>query len=236
MICSRQLLDVLPDRRPRLRVEPDGRLVEEQHPRRVHQPACDLQAALHAAGEVLHLVATALPQADHLEHLPHPRLDRVAWDAVELGVEAEVELRREVGVERRVLEHEADVAADLRPLAHDVVAGDPRLAARRGDEGAEDLDGGRLAGPVRAEEPEGLASSTVRSTPSTASDLESAGPDPPPAYPKWNRPRPPPLACSSMPTNRPDPRRALRGAVEDPEVRELGGRGPRERWCRSARG
>src|SRR5690606_4175653 len=93
----------------------------------------------------------------HLEHLPHPRLDRVAWDAVELGVEAEVELRREVGVERRVLEHEADVAADLRPLAHDVVAGDPRLATRRGDEGAEDLDGGRLAGPVRAEEAEGLA-------------------------------------------------------------------------------
>ena len=38
---------------PRLRVEPDRGLVQEQHPGRVQQAAGDLQPALHAAGERL---------------------------------------------------------------------------------------------------------------------------------------------------------------------------------------
>src|SRR5581483_6795155 len=45
-----QLVDVGPDGYPRLRIEPDRRLVEEQHARSVQQAAGDLQPALHAAG------------------------------------------------------------------------------------------------------------------------------------------------------------------------------------------
>ena len=77
--------------------------------------------------------------------------------AVELGVEPQVLLGGEVGVERRVLEHEADVAAHLSPLRHDVVTGDGRVPAGRVDEGAEDADGGRFPGAVGPEEPERLA-------------------------------------------------------------------------------
>ncbi len=77
--------------------------------------------------------------------------------AVELAVEAQVARGREVRVERRVLEDEADVAAHRRALAHDVEARDARLALARVRERAEDLDRGRLARAVRPQEAERLA-------------------------------------------------------------------------------
>ncbi len=66
-----ELADVAPDRAAGLRVEADRRLVEEQHPRGVQQATSDLQAALHAAREVVDEAVAALPQADHLHHLLH---------------------------------------------------------------------------------------------------------------------------------------------------------------------
>ena len=68
----------------------------------------------------------ALPQADHLEHLVHARRHERRLDAVELGVQAQVLLGAQVAVERLVLEHEADVAADVVALA------DRRRGRRRG--------------------------------------------------------------------------------------------------------
>ena len=57
-----------------------------------------------------------------------------AVDAVQLGVQAEVLRRGELAVERRVLEHEADVPADVVAFADDVEAahtgGARRWAAR----------------------------------------------------------------------------------------------------------
>ena len=50
--------------------------------------------------------------------------DQVRLHAVELGVQPEVLRGGQVAVERRVLEHQADVAPDVVALAHDVVAGD----------------------------------------------------------------------------------------------------------------
>ena len=58
--------------------------------------------------------------------------DERGVDAVELGVQAQVLLGGRVAVERRVLEDEADVATDVVAIAHDVVAGDARAAARSG--------------------------------------------------------------------------------------------------------
>ena len=152
-----QLVDVVPDARPGLRVEADRRLVEEQHPRRVHQAAGDLEAPPHPAGERLHPVGPALPEPDHLEHLAHPVGHPRLGHAVQLGVEAQVLLGGEVGVEGRVLEHQPDVAADVGALADDVVAGDAGRAGGRLGQRAQHLDRGRLAGAVGPEEPEDLA-------------------------------------------------------------------------------
>ena len=71
-------------------------------------------------------------------------------------MEAQVLLGGQVGIERGVLEHEADVAAHGVPFGDHVVPGHDGAAGRRPHQGAEDADGGRLAGAVRPEEPERL--------------------------------------------------------------------------------
>jgi hypothetical protein len=60
-------------------------------------------------------------------------------------------------VERRLLECDADPAADLRRLRLDVEAGHARAPARRPQERHEHAHGGRLAGAVGAEEAVDLA-------------------------------------------------------------------------------
>src|SRR6266511_2454104 len=57
-----QLVQVGPDLAAGLRVEPDGGLVQEQHPWGVEQAARDLQAALHPAREGAHLAAAPLTE------------------------------------------------------------------------------------------------------------------------------------------------------------------------------
>ena len=152
-----QRSDVAPDRAAGLGVEADGRLVEEQHARRVHEAAGDLQAPLHAAGERQHRLVAPVGQVDHLEHLVHPGRDGAAVDAVQLGVQAEVLRRGELAVERRVLEHEADVPADVVALADDVEAAHPGGAGGGPRQRAEHVDRRALAGAVGAEEAEDLA-------------------------------------------------------------------------------
>src|SRR4029079_8712529 len=144
-----------------LRVETDGRLVEEQHPRGVQQPTRDLEAPGHPAREGGDAARAPIPQLHHLEDVLEALLGRVARHAVQLRVEPEVLLRREVLVERRVLEDQADVPADVGRAAHDVEPGDRRAAAGRPEQRAQDVDGGRLAGAVRPEEPERLSGSDL---------------------------------------------------------------------------
>jgi hypothetical protein len=119
----------------------------------------DLQSSPHPAGE-------RRDRADHGQHLLHPRRDQRALDAVELSVQAQVLGRAQVSVEGRVLEDEADVAADVVALGGDVEAGDARAPAGGTREGAEDVDRGGLPGTVGAEEAEHLA----------AADLEAHAP------------------------------------------------------------
>ena len=119
LLALLQLADVAPDRAARLRVEADRRLVEEQHARRVQQPARDLQPPAHAAGEGRRRGASRRSHRPTISSTCCIRARRRArdCDAVELGVQAQVLLGGQVAVERRVLEDEADVAAHVVALA-----------------------------------------------------------------------------------------------------------------------
>ena len=66
-------LDALEDRVAALRVDADGRLVEDQQRRPVQQADADVQPALHAAGVLLGLVLGPVGQADDVEHLVDAR-------------------------------------------------------------------------------------------------------------------------------------------------------------------
>src|SRR5580704_15560560 len=161
VLAPLQLVDVLPDRDPGLRVQAHGGLVQEQHPRRVQQAAGDLQPALHPTRVGGHHAAAALPEPDHLQHLAHPRPERRLGHAVQVGVEAQVLLPGQVVVQGGVLEHQADVAAHGVPFLCDIVARHPGGTRGGIRQGAQDLDRGGLAGAVRAEKPERLPGSDL---------------------------------------------------------------------------
>src|SRR6201984_1403723 len=72
-------------------------------------------------------------------------------------VEAQVLLAGQVVVQGGVLEHQADIAPHGVALPDHVMTGDPGGTRGRVRQGAQDLDGGGLARPVRAEEAEGLS-------------------------------------------------------------------------------
>src|SRR5260370_8508033 len=72
----------IPHRAARLRIEPGGRLVEEQNRRIVHQRAPDLQSLNHAAGKTIDLFIGPIDQPEPFEQLsssplplllPHPQ-------------------------------------------------------------------------------------------------------------------------------------------------------------------
>src|SRR5438270_54108 len=138
-------------------VESSGRIIAEDHAARVEETARDLETPLHPSGEALHAAAPALPQPDHVEHLAQAVAELALRYAVELGVESQVLLGREVVVERRVLEHEANLAAHVCAASQDVEAGNGGAPRRRLHQRAQHGDRGRLPGTVRAEEAVRLA-------------------------------------------------------------------------------
>src|SRR6266498_4052256 len=152
-----QLVQVGPDLAAGLRVEPDGGLVQEQHPWGVEQAARDLQAALHPAREGAHLAAAPLTEPDQVQDLVQAGGHGVARDPVQLGVEAQVLLGGEVVVQGGVLEDQADAPPHLGLALDHVEAGHAGAPRARPQQRAQHRDGGRLAGAVGPQEPEGLA-------------------------------------------------------------------------------
>ena len=155
------------------RVDPDRRLVEEEHRGVVEQAAGDVEALPHAAGVPLDALFLTALQPDHLEQLVDPRPLALRVDAVELGEVAQVVERREPLVQPAVA---AEDVPD--PLAHpvrvvdDVASEDERLPRRRDQQRDQHLDRRRLAGAVRPEQPEELALLDLEADAADGLDLE----------------------------------------------------------------
>ena len=81
-----QPVDQRPQLLAHLRVEADGRLVEQHEPRAVDQRAADQQPAAHAARELVDLRVAAVGEVGDLQHALDRRLRaRRAGDAVEVA-------------------------------------------------------------------------------------------------------------------------------------------------------
>jgi hypothetical protein len=157
VLASAQVGQVLPDASSGLRVEAEGRLVEEEHARVVQQPSSDLEPAFHATRERSDAFPAAIPQLHQGQHLADPLLSDTARNAVRVPVEPQVLLRAQGLVERRLLEDQSDGAADVVPVSDDVEAVDRGTSRRRPEQRAQHADRGRLAGPVRPQEAEDIA-------------------------------------------------------------------------------
>ena len=144
-----------PDRVPHLGagswVEPGGRLVEEDERRLRDEARREVEAATHAAGEVLQRALRGIGQAELFEQLGRFGPRRFGAEAVQAREEVEVLARAQRLVDRGVLPGHADELAHDMRLAHHVMPEDACAAAIGAEQCREHADGGRLAGAVRPE-------------------------------------------------------------------------------------
>jgi hypothetical protein len=116
-----------------------------------------VEAPLHAAGVGADRPAQRVADVHQLGEVHEALIDLVVGEPVQPALEAQQLVARLLGVERRLLERDADVQTHLAGVGGDVVTGDG-CAARRGcQEGAEHPDGGGLPGAVGTEEAVDLA-------------------------------------------------------------------------------
>ncbi len=128
-LLAQQLVEDPPEVAARDGIDAVGRLVQEQHPRRVDQRAGQAELLLHAAGEVARQAAFEGRQVAEGQQPLDPLVAALAGHVVDVGVEVEVLHHGQVGVEPEPLAHVADFVLDRLGLADDVMAGHPGLAA-----------------------------------------------------------------------------------------------------------
>ena len=108
LLLIAQAADEGPDVVAGLRIEANGRLIEEKDSRFVEQRAGNLEAPLHAAGIGFHEVVPAVPQLDEFEEGVHPLLALAGGHAVENAVNLHVFPAGQLAIETGVLENDAE--------------------------------------------------------------------------------------------------------------------------------
>ena len=145
----------LPDERPRRgtrpRIHARGRLVEEHQARAPDQRQREREALLLAARHPAHERVLRFAEADEVEQPVG-----VVGVVVVGGEELQCLERADARVEPAVLEHHADLRAELRAVAPRVDAEHAHFACVGAPVALEDLDRGGLARAVRPEETEDL--------------------------------------------------------------------------------
>ena len=149
-----QVVQHLPHRDARDRVEPCGRLVEKENPRIMHQAARNLKPPPHSARQRLGLRTAPLRQVDGLQHLIDVFLPLCPRHRVELGVDAQVFFDREVLVAGQSLRDDADHAPDSIGLFAHVVAPNQGATRRDRNERSHHANQRALPRPVWAQQTE----------------------------------------------------------------------------------
>ena len=151
-----QLLEQLADLDAGPRVQPAGRLVQQQHLRVVQQHARQADSRCFMPRDSRRPARPLVRQVGQLQHVGHLGAALLAVDVVRRREELQVLLDDHVLVRAEEVRHVADQRADLAALvAHHVIA-DPRLAPGRLEQGGQDADGRGLARPVGPDEAEAL--------------------------------------------------------------------------------
>ncbi len=152
-----ELVEDAPEVAPRHRVDAVGRLVEEEHSRRVDQGAGQAELLLHAAREVSGEPLLERLHVGESQQLVDLLFAPLPCHAIDVGVEVQVLLHAEIGVEAEALAHVADLLLDRFGLAHRVQAEHAGAPAGRRHDPGEHPQGGGLAGPVGSDQDEDLA-------------------------------------------------------------------------------
>jgi hypothetical protein len=149
-----QLADDAPHVVAAARVEAGGRFVEEDDPRVADQGHGEVEAALHTAGVGGGGLLRGLGEVEALQQFGGDPAPLLLGQVVQVRHEEHVLLAGDQAVDGGELPGDADRGAHGLRVGGQVVTADPQVAGVGGDEGGEDLDGGGLAGAVRAEQGE----------------------------------------------------------------------------------
>jgi hypothetical protein len=167
--------DEVPDAALHGDVQPDRRLVQEQHPRLVQQGRRHL--ALHALpqGEAAHRLLQQGPQIKQVNQLVKRGPVLGHRDAVDGPVELEGVRRRDVPHQLvAVAHHQGDLAQVGALPAPGIVVQHPHLPPGGVEQAGEHLQGGGLAGPVGAQEAHHLPRLDVEGDPVHGRDVPRA--------------------------------------------------------------
>jgi hypothetical protein len=149
-----ELADHRPDLVAAVRVEAGRRLVEEEHRRPVHERRRKVDPAAHAARVGAHWPVGRLAQLEALEQLARARRGRPARQVDEPSDQTQVLASGQIAVDGRILSRQTDPLPHGLRLADDVETEHLRPTRVGQQHRRQHADGGRLAGPVRAEQTE----------------------------------------------------------------------------------
>ena len=155
-------LDRIPELDAAADVQSGGRLVEEQDRRPGDQRGGQVEAAAHPARIGANETVGGVGEVEGGQQLPRPGTRLPSREVVEPADHLEVLEAGQVLVHRGVLAGEPDVLAHPGGVADDVEARHARGAVVGQQQGRQDADGRRLAGAVRAEQPEDAARLDVK--------------------------------------------------------------------------
>src|SRR5215471_20450622 len=143
-------MDLVPELAARLRIDPGGRLVQQQQLRIRQRAGAERQALLPAPRQLARDLVFATRKTEPFDH--GARRLRGLAHAVEPRDEIEVLAHREVLVEAEALGHVADAALDLIGLLDDVEPEAGAVPGIRGEQAAQHTDRCGLAAAVGAQE------------------------------------------------------------------------------------
>src|ERR1017187_3613566 len=130
-IVGPQINEMFPNRVARNGVQPNRRLIQEEHPRPMQRGLGDFQAADHSAGVLPHQAFAVGSQAHELQCLADARLLLAVWQVVEFGEDEQVLVAGERTVHGDRLRHITDGAANVDRLLGYGKTGHARLARGR---------------------------------------------------------------------------------------------------------
>ena len=163
-----QAADVLPEVGAALRIEPRGRLVEEQQPWHVDEPHGDVEPPPLATGQGADDPALGAREVEPLHELGGAPVGLGGRDAVEPRLHDELLADQAVGARAAALPDVADLAADPGRVGGEIVARD-RGAARRGRSRVVSMRSVVvLPAPLGPRKPTSSPGATSMSTPATA--------------------------------------------------------------------
>ena len=179
--AAAQLLERAPQVAPRRRVEPGARLVEQEEARPVEERLGDLGAAAEPPRQLASPLPVAVGEAEAGERRVYPSREIAPAEAIEMPLVPEVLADRELEVEARALEDDAEEPPHRPRLPSWIEAEDTDLAGLRARQGGEETEERRLAAAVGAEEAEDLPRRHVEIDPNERPRGTGGRPAPPAA-------------------------------------------------------